>query len=196
MPAPTLVLDHTPHTIEEFVYAATEVLPTRKAADLAAAHWCVETAAGVSCYGQNPGNLTCGAAPNFPCGRNPLVTSPIYFAEFVYLQQGAKAYVDFIQAHGGYQALYNGDLAGYSQALSNMGYAGPMAASVYQSQIGAYLPQTQAVVIAPATSGPSIVGALAWAAALGVGGLFLGSWAAEGFKRPKIPPFWERARWT
>jgi len=195
MPTPTLVLPHTPHTISDFVQSASEVLPNRKAANVAAAHWCLETAAGQSCYGDNPGNLTCGAAPSYPCGKHPLVTSPgLVFADFVYLTQGAKAYVDFISAHGGYQALYNGDVNAYAQALANMGYAGSgVDAATYAAQINSYMPQTSAVVLAPTPAGGAPY-AIAPLAAVGVGvlGLFLGSWAADGFKRPKIPPAWAR----
>lgn len=180
-------MPHTPVSLGQLVGTAAARL-TRPAANLAAAHWAVETAGGASCYAFNVGNLTCGAAPQADCGLNPLVTSPLQFAMFSGLFGGADAYFTFIKAHGGYDQLAAANLQGFAQALASMGYAGAgMAASTYAAQLSGWLPKTQAVVVPPV--GPSNAGAVVTVIAVGVVGAFLGTWAADGFKRPKIPSF-------
>jgi hypothetical protein len=183
------VMPHTPVSLGALVGAAAGRLP-RPAANLAAAHWALETAGGASCYAFNIGNLTCGAAPSAPCGLNPLVTSPgLQFAMFDGLFGGADAYLTFIKAHGGYDQLLAANLQGFAQALASMGYAGAgMPASTYAAQLSGWLPKTQAAVIPPTPSGIG-VGTVATVVAVGVVGVFFGTWAAEGFKRPKIPSF-------
>jgi len=145
-------------------------------------------------YGWNPGNLTCGAVPGgSACGSNPLVTSGLSFALFPGLLQGAEAYVAFLQKHGAYSDLLSGDVGTFAQALQRIGYAGAdMQADGYAGGMNAWLPKLRAVaVIPPASSGGGIT--IDQGIALGVAGivgLFVGSWAAEGFKRPKVRPRW------
>jgi hypothetical protein len=185
------VLAKTPATLTQLLAAASALLP-RSAALLAAADWCWETAGGASLFGENPGNLTCGVAPpGTACGSNPLVTSGLSFSAFPSLDAGAYAYVWFLQKHGAYAALLTGDLDTFSSALQRIGYAGSdMQASGYSAGMGAWLPKLQAVVLPPPAAAPGIGGiTFGQGVALGaaaIGGLFVGQWASEGFKRPKL----------
>ena len=184
------VLAKTPATPAQLLGAASAILP-RAPALLAAADWCWETAGGASMWGWNAGNLTCGAAPpGTPCGSNPLVTSGLSFSAFPTLDAGAAAYVWFLQKHGASAALLTGDLATFSVALQRIGYAGSdMQASGYEAGLGAWIPKLQAIVLPPATP-PGGIGITFGQGVLlgvaGVTGLFVGTWAAEGFKRPKL----------
>lgn len=143
-------------------------------------------------FGWDPGNLTCGAAPpGTVCGSNPLVTSGLSFASFPSLDAGAAAYVAFLKKHGAYNDLLSGDLNTFSAALARIGYAGSaMPASGYSAGMGAWLPKLETVVLPPPSSGITFnQGVLL--GAMGITGIFLGSWAAEGFRRPKMG----RANW-
>ena len=186
------VLPKTPATLTELLAAASAILP-RPAALLAAADWCWETKGGASLYANNGGNLTCGAVPGASCGSNPLVTSGLSFASFPSLDAGAAAYVAFLKKHGAYNDLLTGNLDTFSAALARIGYAGSaMPASGYSAGMGAWLPKLEAVVLPPPSSIAGITfnqGVLL--GAMGITGIFLGSWAADGFRRPKMG----RANW-
>ena len=140
-----VTLPHTPATPTDLLAAALAQLP-RPAALLAASQWCVETAGGRSMYGWNCGNLTCGAAPSYPCGNNPLVTSSqLHFSNFTDLNQGVTAYLAFLKSRGAMPALLSGDLQTFADKLSALGYAGPMAASQYVSSFSPWLAKLSAL---------------------------------------------------
>lgn len=177
-------LPKTPATLAQLLGAASAVLP-RPAALLAAADWCWETAGGASLYGQNPGNLTCGAVPRgtVQCGNNPLVTSGLSFAIFPSLAAGAAAYVAFLKGRGQLPALQSGDLPTFSAALAKIGYAGSdTTVTSYESGMNAWLPKLKAVVLPPAGSS-STLNQVAVIGAAAIGAAFFGRWAAEGFRR-------------
>jgi len=166
------VAPHTPVAPADLLSAALGLGLSRDAAVLAASHWCVETAGGASMYGDNPGNLTCGASPGAACGKNPLVTASLVFAMYGSLADGATAYTAFLQSRGALASLQSGDLGTFSAKLSAIGYAGAgVPASTYASQIGAWQAKLAPMQVSPPVASSSSTTTAAVLLAAGVAGL-------------------------
>jgi hypothetical protein len=119
----------TPASGSQVLRALYDALPPsagrREAANILAAQSALETARWSRMYGWNTGNVTIGAnvLPVLMWTRRGLD-----FAVYGDLATGAADQVAYLAKHSGGRALAQaaaGDVAGFTQSLQAMGYAGP-----------------------------------------------------------------------